>query len=205
MDVNNNFIIVSLMVIFILSITLSSNIWHNAEGQKEDFNILTPNQSNITNVEKFETYQNSKYGIKIEYPANWLKTEPGSAIGNDRYKQINVVTFSSPPNNDPVLMVIVANKTVGTLTDFASEGINQHRIIYPDFNLLKLGNVKLGDNPGYNFIFNASDPNGKFTAAQIWTIKDNKLYLIVNTVSEHLYPLTWPTIQRMVDSFEIVN
>ena len=41
--------------------------------------------------------------------------------------------------------------------------------------------------------------------AQIWTIKDNKLYLIVNTVSEHLYPLTWPTIQRMVDSFEIVN
>ena len=205
MDVNNNFIIVSSMVIFILSITLSFNIWHNAEGQRDDFNILTPNQSNTTNVEKFETYQNSKYGIKIEYPANWLKTEPSSAIGNDRYKQINVVTFSSPPNNDPVLMVIVANKTAGTLTDFASGGINQHRIIYPDFNLLKLGNVKLGDNPGYNFIFNASDPNGKFTAAQIWTIKDNKLYLIVNTVSEHLYHLTWPTIQRMVDSFEIVN
>ncbi|HEU5462407.1 MAG TPA: PsbP-related protein [Nitrososphaeraceae archaeon] len=202
---NNNFIIVSLMVIFILSITLSSNIWQNTEGQTEDLNILTPSQSNITNIEKFETYQNSKYGIKIEYPANWLKTEPGSAIGNDRYKQINVVTFSSPPNNDPVLMVIVANKTTGTLTDFASEGINQHRIIYSDFNLLKLGNVKLGDNPGYNFIFNASDPNGKFTAAQIWTIKDNKLYLIVNTVSEHLYPLTWPIIQRMVDSFEIVN
>ena len=81
MDVNNNFIIVSSMVIFILSITLSSNIWHNAEGQRDDFNILTPNQSNITNVEKFETYQNSKYGIKIEYPSNWVKTEPGSAIG----------------------------------------------------------------------------------------------------------------------------
>jgi hypothetical protein len=102
-------------------------------------------------------------------------------------------------------MVIVANKTAGTLTDFASEEINQHRIIYPDFNLLKLGNVNLGDNPGYNFIFNASDVNGKFNAAQIWTIKDNKLFLLVNTVSEDLYNLTWPTIQRMIDSFEIVN
>jgi hypothetical protein len=68
-----------------------------------------------------------------------------------------------------------------------------------------LGNVNIDDNPGYNFIFNASDANGKFNAAQIWTIKDNKLYLLVNTVSEHLYPLTWPTIQRMIDSFEIIN
>ena len=137
MDVNNNFIIISLMVIFTLCLTLSSIIELNAEGQREDFNIITPNQSNISNVEKFETYENSKYGIKIDYPSNWLKTEPGSTIGLGPYKQINVVTFSSPPKNDPVLMVIVANKTAGTLTDFASVEINQHRIIYPDFNLLK--------------------------------------------------------------------
>jgi eukaryotic-like serine/threonine-protein kinase len=207
MGVNNNFILVSLMVIFTLCITLSSIIELNAEGQSEDFNTntTTPIQFNTSNVEKFETYENSKYGIKIDYPSNWLKTEPGSTIGMPPYEQINVVTFSSPPKNDPVLMVIVANKTAGTLTDFASEEINQHRIIYPDFNLLKLGNVNLGDNPGYNFIFNASDVNGKFNAAQIWTIKDNKLFLLVNTVSEDLYNLTWPTIQRMIDSFEIVN
>jgi len=102
-------------------------------------------------------------------------------------------------------MVIVANKTEGTLVDFASGGINQHRMIYPDFNLLKSGNVNLGNNPGYSFIFSASDANGKFNAAQIWTIKDNKLYLLVITVSEHLNSLTWPTIQKMVDSFEIIN
>ena len=207
MGVNNNFILVSLMVIFTPCITLSSIIELNAEEQSEDFNTntTTPIQFNTSNVEKFETYENSKYGIKIDYPSNWLKTEPGSTIGMPPYEQINVVTFSSPPKNDPVLMVIVANKTAGTLTDFASEEINQHRIIYPDFNLLKLGNVNLGDNPGYNFIFNASDVNGKFNAAQIWTIKDNKLFLLVNTVSEDLYNLTWPTIQRMRDSFEIVN
>ena len=187
---NNNFIIVSLLVIFTVCITLSSIIGLNVEGQRENFNVTNTNKSNISNVENFETYENSKYGIKIEYPSNWVKTEPGSTIGIDPYKQINVVTFSSPPNNDPVLMVIVANKTAGTLVDFASGGINQHRIIYPDFNLLKLGNVNLGDNPGYNFTFSASDANGKLKAAQIWTIKDNKLYLLVNTVSEHLYPLT---------------
>lgn len=202
---NNNFILVSLMVIFTPCITLSSIIELNAEGQSGDFNTTTPIQFNTSNVEKFETYENSKYGIKIDYPSNWLKTEPGSTIGMPPYEQINVVTFSSPPKNDPVLMVIVANKTAGTLTDFASEEINQHRIIYPDFNLLKLGNVNLGDNPGYNFIFNASDVNGKFNAAQIWTIKDNKLFLLVNTVSEDLYNLSWPTIQRMINSFEIVN
>lgn len=205
MGVNNNFILVSLMVIFTPCITLSSIIELNAEGQSEDFNTTTPIQFNTSNVEKFETYENSKYGIKIDYPSNWLKTEPGSTIGMPPYEQINVVTFSSPPKNDPVLMVIVANKTAGTLTDFASEEINQHRIIYPDFNLLKLGNINIGDNPGYNFIFNASDVNGKFNAAQIWTIKDNKLFLLVNTVSEDLYNLSWPTIQRMIDSFEIVN
>lgn len=193
------------MVIFTPCITLSSIIELNAEGQSGDFNTTTPIQFNTSNVEKFETYENSKYGIKIDYPSNWLKTEPGSTIGMPPYEQINVVTFSSPPKNDPVLMVIVANKTAGTLTDFASEEINQHRIIYPDFNLLKLGNVNLGDNPGYNFIFNASDVNGKFNAAQIWTIKDNKLFLLVNTVSEDLYNLSWPTIQRMINSFEIVN
>lgn len=205
MGVNNNFIIVSLIVIFTLCITICSIIELNAEVQSKDFNTITPIQFNISNVEKFETYENSKYGIKIDYPSNWLKTEPGSTIGLPPYEQINIVTFSSPPKNDPVLMVIVANKTSGTLTDFASEEINQHRIIYPDFNLLKLGNVNLSGNPGYNFIFNASDTNGKFKAAQIWTIKDNKLFLLVNTVSEDLYPLTWPTIQRMIGSFEIIN
>lgn len=70
MDVNNNFIIISLMVIFTLCLTLSSIIELNAEGQREDFNVITPNQSNISNVEKFETYENSKYGIKIDYPSN---------------------------------------------------------------------------------------------------------------------------------------
>ena len=132
---NNNFIIVSLLVIFTVCITLSSIIGLNVEGQRENFNVINTDKSNISNIENFETYENSKYGIKIEYPSNWLKTEPGSTIGIDPYKQINVVTFSSPPNNDPVLMVIVANKTAGTLVDFASGGINQHRIIYPDFDL----------------------------------------------------------------------
>ena len=134
---NNNFIIVSLVVILTVCITLSSNIGLNVEGQKENFNNITTNKSDISNVENFETYENSKYGIKIDYPSNWLKTEPGSTMGIEPYKQINIVTFSSPPNNDPVLMVIVANKTEGTLVDFASVGINQHRMIYPDFNLLK--------------------------------------------------------------------
>ena len=39
MDVNNNFIIISLMVIFTLCLTLSSIIELNAEGQRQDFNV----------------------------------------------------------------------------------------------------------------------------------------------------------------------
>ncbi|HEY6586958.1 MAG TPA: hypothetical protein VIY98_01595, partial [Nitrososphaeraceae archaeon] len=61
---NNNFIIVSLVVILTVCITLSSNIGLNVEGQKENFNNITTNKSDISNVENFETYENSKYGIK---------------------------------------------------------------------------------------------------------------------------------------------
>ena len=58
---NNNFIIVSLVVILTVCITLSANIGLNVEGQKENFNNITTNKSDISNVENFETYENSKY------------------------------------------------------------------------------------------------------------------------------------------------
>ncbi|MGZ5511243.1 MAG: PsbP-related protein [Nitrososphaeraceae archaeon] len=92
---NNNFTIVSLLVILTVCITLSSNIGLNIEGQKENFNNITTNKSDISNVENFETYENSKYGIKIDYPSNWLKTEPGSTIGIEPYKQINRLNLAS--------------------------------------------------------------------------------------------------------------
>ncbi|MGB6593241.1 MAG: tetratricopeptide repeat protein [Candidatus Nitrosopolaris sp.] len=54
-----------------------------------------PIQTITGNVTKFLEYENSTYGIKIQYPSTWIKEGSHNASSNE------VVTFGSSPGTSP--------------------------------------------------------------------------------------------------------
>jgi hypothetical protein len=125
--------------------------------------------------------------------------------------QTNIATFRPSPYTDGGIMVIVGNilQTVddipSDLQTFGQGAIASHQALYPDFNLMSSGPTTLAGNPAYKFVFNASDQNRKFIGMQIWTIKDQRMYGLVHTIQAERYSDNLPTIQRMVDSFELIG
>lgn len=42
-------------------------------------------------------------------------------------------------------------------------------------------------------------------AMEIWTIKDDKVYIIDFVANENIYDITFPVVQKMIESFEITT
>jgi hypothetical protein len=50
------------------------------------------------------------------------------------------------------------------------------------------------------FDYSYLDHNKK--ATEIWTVKDNKVYIIDYVANEHVYDTNLPVVQKMIKSFE---
>lgn len=98
------------------------------------------NNSISTQQVRFLPYYNSTYGISIQYPSNWKKTE-----GND------IIAFSEPAKNalkEPQATLLVEVRRdlpydrVTTLDSFVSEQRAYWKRSWPDFKLIgALGNT----------------------------------------------------------------
>ena len=52
-----------------------------------------------------------------------------------------------------------------------------------------------------DFDYSYLDNNKK--ATEIWTIKDNKVYIIDYVANEKVYDITLPVVKKMIESFKI--
>ena len=161
----------------------------------------------------FQTYQNRIFGIKILYPDSWsVRSYPYNNAGNN-----TVVGFYSP------------SKTASQLGNIS--GVSGHFVPYIDIFVFDSKNMSLDKiiKGRINRIQNTSDfvleskpfaLNGNrsahmlvystiaggdefFKKMQVYTVFGNKVYLITFTAQEALFSNNLPTVQKMIDSFEI--
>jgi eukaryotic-like serine/threonine-protein kinase len=161
--------------------------------------LLSP----IADNNNFLTYQDSTLGIKIDYPLGWIhELHPG-----------NLVTFlaslESDSNTYPAGLGITiqhlgsGNTSLNEITKVQIKNLTQS---HPDFKLTESTNSILAGNTAHKIVFSATDNmKHKRTAMQIWTLKGDNAYLITYKAEPGKYPKYLPTIQKMIDSFQIIK
>jgi eukaryotic-like serine/threonine-protein kinase len=176
--------------------------------QSREAMAQTPEQSKSnSNSINFLTYENPIFGIKILYPANWDKQENTSS-SNDNSTLIDVVAFSPPFKNssDIVGKLIVQVDNVSdikplTLAKYANDTVGDLR---QDFRVSE-SNATLAGNPAYKIIYTGLEANVDLQAMMVLTIKGDRAYIISYTAEPEKYSYYLPTVQKMIDSFEILK
>jgi len=150
----------------------------------------------LANDSTFSTYQNSSFGVKMQYPSDWKKIEDFRGSWFRNFNESVNMRVEIVPNG---------NRTLDQLTE------NQTSLIEHQFPLQKMVESKavtIGEN--YNahkivFTFPEEPRNldAKFKEMKVWTISGNRGYIISYFTPAGLYDTYLPIAETVVDSLRI--
>ena len=185
------------------------------EPSKVDTQSTTSNTNTIAS-KNYLLYENPTFGIKIKYPDNW-----------------SLRTYSyNPALNNTVAGFYSPSKTASELGNIS--GVSGHFVPYVDIFVFSSKNMSLdkiidsridriqnstyfliseskpftlkGNQSAYTIIYSINSGKDEiFKKMQVYTIYGNKVYLITFTSQEALFAQYRPTIQEMVNSFELLK
>jgi serine/threonine-protein kinase len=176
--------------------------------QSREAMAQTPVQNkNSSNFINFSTYENPIFGVRMLYPANWDKQENTSS-SNDKSTLTDLVAFSPPfkNNSDIVGKLIVQVDNISdikpiTLANYANDTVSDLR---QDFRVSE-SNATLAGNPAYKIVYTGLEASIDLKAMMVMTIKGDRAYIISYTAEPEKYSYYLPTVQKMIDSFEILK
>ncbi len=168
-----------------------------------EINIGIPNSSGNS----FLTYENnSTLGVKIQYPANWERIESEddahgvlflspSESNSDRFLESFSISSSS-----------LFNSNNNSVDELARRAISEHIEHLPDFQLVYTKLITVKDNPAYLLVYKYTDlVFGKAMAMDIGMTNGYNVYVLSYLADPAKFLIYLPTIQKMIDSFEIQN
>ena len=194
-----------LIIIMIDSLFLVAAPGMSLYVQPNEAMAQTPEQSK--NSSNFLTYENLSFGIKILYPANWDKQENTSSSSNNS-TLYDIVTFSPPLKNSSNIIGKLAIKVDNisdikptTLANYSDAIISD---LKQDFRVTE-SNTTLSGNPAYKVVYTGLEESVDLQAMLVLAIKGDRVYMISYTAEPEKYSYYLPTVQKMIDSFEILN
>jgi eukaryotic-like serine/threonine-protein kinase len=198
-----------LLLISILCIISVSNTspHQQATGQK----TTTSSSSNATKptplptASNFLTYQNPTDGIKIQYPSDWTASQTGLR------DYTNIVAFYSPLQNltavpEQLLLSRTHYSQSVTLNDY-SKLVNE-TLKQPGVQIVETKEITLtSGSPAHSVVFipHSSNTPFKIQIMLVWTAKGDNIYTLTFNAEDAKYALYLPTIQKMINSFEITE
>ena len=152
------------------------------------------------------TYENSSYGIKIQYPSTWEKQENGT-------KQdlvIDAVSFVPPTINSNASLDMsiddISDEKGITLAQYANNSIGDLKQSLKDFKLISSNtNSVLAGLSTYKSIYTHTDENTTFKDLEVGVMKGDKVYILVYEAGLNEYDKYLPTIQQLINTFQITK
>jgi len=147
----------------------------------------------------FLTCELPDYGIRINYPSNWIKVEEG-------LKAPMLIGFKSPMENpsDTVLENVVIGlnsiQNIITLEQFVQANINGLKANIHEFSLIESIPTRLAGHEAHKLVYNGNGKRFMFVV----TIVRGKVYHIIFTAEPTKYDVYLPIVQKMFDSFQIM-
>src|SRR5919108_4323110 len=184
-------VVLFLLLFSLLLILVTSLLSISLINQHQTITIAQTNDNNNT----FNLYENPTYGIQIQYPSDWGRLDL-SFLQDSADIDFYPLSDTSLAKN---LKVLVKNLPFHnmTLEEYTNTQINP-----TEENLLESNPTTLANIPGYKIVF--TNIAGLKTM-QVWTIKDDKAYIITYIAKEEDYKKDLQIVQKMIDSFEITK
>jgi hypothetical protein len=174
--------------------------------------FLIIHQTSAQSIDRFTSYENSAYGIKLLYPSSWKKIVL-HPLSYENPTTSFLVNFSSPKN-----FISSGNssaKVVIHIENVSSHGLELDEYNYletrhieetsPSFSLIGANTTILVGKPAYQVQYTETLPQGIFETYQIWTIENGKVYTISYAATGQEFPSHISTVQKMINSFGIVK
>jgi eukaryotic-like serine/threonine-protein kinase len=142
----------------------------------------------------FTTYENPKFGIRVQYPSDWGRLDLsflGASADIDFYplddtsgtKDVRIQVKALPLQNM-------------TLEQYTNTQINS-----VEGQILESNATTLENLPAHEIVFT----NIGLKTMQVWTLKDDKVYTITYVAEEGDYENDLQIAQRIIESFEVIR
>ena len=174
----------------------------------------TINNSN-DNYSFFSTYTNTKYGIKLQYPYNWVIEADDYATGAAGQAGLQIASFYLPDvNNGLPFFRIGTDDLTKEFPNLQNVSINQylHRSLahknstgFPGFNLIESDtrNRRLADNLAYSVVWTYTHPiYGMRKSIEIATILGGRGYFVDYTAAGPNFSKFLSVAEKMIESFQ---
>ena len=161
------------------------------------------------------TYANTKYGIKLQYPHNWVIEADDYATGAAGQAGIQIASFYLPDvNNGLPFFRIGTDDLTKEFPNLQKVSINQYlnRSLahknstgFPGFNLVRsdTSNRRLADNLAYTIEWTYTHPiYGMRKSIEIATIFEGRGYFVDYTAATTNFSKFLPVAEMMIESFQ---
>ena len=181
--------------------------------------IISNSENNSAYAQRvLQTYENDKYGIKIQYPANWDSYEYQDFV--DETGEL-VVRFHPFEKEDPgiSLLVLFLSPENATLQSFTEENLKSIQTPIVDVGgdnikiLSQNSSVTLGGLPAHKVVYEStstgiSDESYTSKTMEIWTVLETEAYQLSFQTAEdnyQQYDQYIQTAEKIIDSFEFTR
>jgi hypothetical protein len=188
-------ILTFLFMILIFSALASSNL--------SCLRTMAQSPTTTTTSSNLLTYNNSTYGIKIQYPENWQEKPANGFLGT-------VVLFSPQGVNqtqDQVeLDISVIPSRNMSLDVLVQKELENYKSLLSNFKIIESSPITFHGNPALMILSNSTNPiSGVVKSINISTIKYGNLYIISYGAKPEIYSAYLPIAEKMINSFEIIK
>ncbi|MEM8720085.1 MAG: protein kinase [Cyanobacteria bacterium P01_G01_bin.39] len=163
--------------------------------------ILLQRQSAEPEVE-LSLYENSGQGFKIGYPDDW------SQQNRDDFFATGVVFFSPLENDSDQfkerVSILVEDLGEISLEQYTEESLAEIERL-SDPNVGEAQTITIGQESGRKIVYEGSENGSAVRRMQAWSVKDKQAYVLTYTARPESYDTYFPTVERMIESFEMIN
>ena len=152
---------------------------------------------------KYRTYENPKYGFKIDYHPHWNIIERPNILmaflsplvgSEDQFRENLVISREALPNINM------------SLEQYMEMSINQLEKEFKNFRLIESGSAaSLARGKALKLIYNATSGKFYLKIMQIFTLKDGYAYILTYTAENNHYEEFINEIKKMIKSFRPLN
>ena len=148
----------------------------------------------------FLPYENFSLGIRMKYPADWLKQDQDG---------VPLVGFFSPPEGpmdffrENVTMSIEELPPGTTLQQYVDKSLADIHKVMPNLEVLASQAAQLSNLPAFEMLFTWSPGPILFQCKLISAVSENRSYTLNYTAETSKFDKFLAVAQEMMDSFEI--
>lgn len=151
----------------------------------------------------FSIYENSTYGIKMKYPKTWMIQYIGDIFTGELVKILAPQTSGATTYQAGVTVEIVNLKQPMSLDEYTNLSVNEITQFLPQARIEESDATTLAEIPAQKVVYSGKEEQHNVKRMAVWTLKNNKAYIITYTAEISKYDEFLKTAQEIINSLKI--